>query len=115
MPRQMMDTGKRLGFDNCFTVNRNGMGGGLTMLWDDDLELDIASYSNHYIDAIDRGVDDRQWRGTGIYGHPEVGQKRYTWILLRRLSSLFSYPWICFRDFNEMLNLNEKMEGMPET
>lgn len=30
---------------------------------------------------------------------------------MRRLLGLFSYPWICFEYFNEILNLNEKIEG----
>lgn len=87
----MVDSGKRLGFDNCFAVSREGMGGGLAMLWNEDLELEIISYSNHHIDAIVRGIDGRQWRCTGIYGHLEAGQKQHTWTLLRRLTGLFSY------------------------
>lgn len=73
--------------------------------------MEIASYCSHHIDAIVRGVDGKQWRCTGIYGHPEVGQKRHTWTLLKRLTGLFTYPWICFGDFNEILNPNEKMGG----
>ena len=56
----MMNTGKRLGLDNCFAVCRSGMGGGLAMLWNEDLDLEIASYSSHHIDAIVRGVDGKQ-------------------------------------------------------
>lgn len=48
------------------------------------------------------------WRCTGIYGHPETDQKQQTWTLLRRLVGLFSLPWLCFGDFNEILQLNEK-------
>lgn len=108
---RMMSTGKRLGLYNCFVVGKSCMGGGLAMLWKDDLDLEIASYSNHHIDAIVREVDGKQWRCTGIYGHPEVGQKRHTWTLLKRLAGLFTYPWICFGDFNEILNPNEKISG----
>lgn len=38
-----MNMGKRLGFDNCMVVSRNGMGGGLALLWNDDLELEIVA------------------------------------------------------------------------
>ena len=107
----MVDTWKRLGLDNCFTVSRNGLGGGLEMLWNEDLDFEIASYNNHHIDTIIRGIDGRQWRCSEIYGHPEVGQKRHTWTLLRRQVGLFTYPWICYGDFNEILNLNEKTGG----
>lgn len=36
---------------------------------------------------------------TGVYGHPEIGQKKHTWI------------WLCFGDFNEILHPNEKSGG----
>ncbi|KAH9717801.1 hypothetical protein KPL71_021975 [Citrus sinensis] len=81
------------------------------MLWNEDLDFEIASYNNHHIDTIIRGIDGRQWRCSEIYGHPEVGQKRHTWTLLRRQVGLFTYPWICYGDFNEILNLNEKTGG----
>lgn len=38
-----MNMGKRLGFDNCMVVSRNGMGGGLALLWNDGLELEIVA------------------------------------------------------------------------
>ena len=42
---------------------------------------------------------------------PGINAKRHTWTLLRRLAGLFNYPWLCFGDFNEILNLNEKLGG----
>ena len=56
MPGQMTDKSKVLGFDNCFNVSRNGMGGGLALLWSSDVNVAIASYSNHHIDAIVQGA-----------------------------------------------------------
>ena len=47
-------------------------------------------------------------RCIGVYGHPQASQKKHTWTLLRRLTGLFSLLWLCFGDFNEILNLNEK-------
>ncbi|KAH9657474.1 putative reverse transcriptase/RNA-dependent DNA polymerase [Citrus sinensis] len=80
-------------------------------LSNDDLELEIVSYSNHHIDGLVKGVDGKLWRCTGIYGHPAVNQKRHIWTLMRSLSGLFSYLWICCGDFNEILNLVEKTGG----
>ncbi|KAL9422137.1 hypothetical protein AB3S75_034409 [Citrus x aurantiifolia] len=40
-----------LKFENCFTVGRNGLRGGLTMLWSSDIAVNIASYSQHHINA----------------------------------------------------------------
>ncbi|KAH9723191.1 reverse transcriptase domain-containing protein [Citrus sinensis] len=52
-----------------------------------------------------------RWRCTGIYGHPELSQKHNTWTLMKRLASLFSYPWCCFGDFNEIMHMHEKNGG----
>ena len=92
-------------------VSRNDMGGRLALLWNDDLELEIVPYNNHHIDGLVKGVDGKLWRCTRIYRHPEVNQKPHTWTLMRRLSGLFSYPWIYCGDFNEILNLAEQMGG----
>lgn len=43
--------------------------------------------------------------------HPKSAQKRHAWVLLKRLANLSSLPWLRFGDFNEVLNLNEKIGG----
>ena len=108
-PGQMMDKCKLLGFDNCFNVSRNGIGGGLAMLWSSDVDVDIVSHSNHHIDALVQGAKRMKWRCTGVYGHHESSQKRHTWTLLRRLAGLFTFPWLYFGDFNEILDFKEKL------
>ncbi|KAL9431945.1 hypothetical protein AB3S75_027034 [Citrus x aurantiifolia] len=108
---QMKNMGKTLGFENCLKVGRIGMGDGLALLWNDEIDVNMVSYSNHQIDAVIYGVKGNTWRCTGIYDHLESRQKWHTWMLLRRLASLFNYPWLCFGDFNEILNLNEKVGG----
>ena len=70
--------------------------------------MDIKSFSSHHIDVVIHSENGSYWRGTGIYGHPEIDQKQHTWTLMRRLASLSSLPWICYGDFNEILRMNEK-------
>lgn len=70
--------------------------------------MDIKSYNSHHIDAMIYSENGSYWRGTWIYGYPEVEQKQHTWTLLRRLASLYSLSWLCFGDFNEILQMNEK-------
>ena len=98
-------------FANCFAVDRNGLGGGLTMLWGADINVNITSYRPHHIDAIVSSESDLVWRCTGIYGQPELNQKHNTWTLLKRLANLFSHCWCCFRDFNEVIHMYEKNGG----
>lgn len=85
-----------------------GRSGGLALLWKYDVVVDIKSYSQHHIDAVVHSGNGSLWRCTRIYGHPKTDQKQHTWTLLRRLVRLFSLPWLCFGDFNEILQRNGK-------
>ncbi|KAH9799959.1 reverse transcriptase domain-containing protein [Citrus sinensis] len=111
LPMQMNNVRVELNFENCFSVSRNGLGGGLAMLWSSDIDVKIVSYSQHHIDAEICEEGGSNWRCTGVYGHPETAQKRHTWTLMKRLASLSSLPWLCFGDFNEILHLSEKKGG----
>ena len=51
------------------------MGGGLAMLWNDDMELEIISYNNHYIDGLVRGANGKLWRCIRVYRDPKVNKK----------------------------------------
>ncbi|KAH9695348.1 putative reverse transcriptase/RNA-dependent DNA polymerase [Citrus sinensis] len=111
MAKQMEAKRRMLKFENCFVVDRCGLGGGLALLWTSDVSLEVKSYSKHHIDAVILNENGSSWRCTGIYGHPESDQKKHTWSLLRRLAGMSSLPWLCFGDFNEIFNLNEKVGG----
>lgn len=89
---QMNNVRIKLKFDNCFSVSRNGLGGGLAMLWNSNVDVNIASFSSHHIDAEVCNEKGKRWRCTGIYGNPEASQKRHTWTLLRRLAGLSVSP-----------------------
>lgn len=109
--KQMQEKASKMKFQNCFSVSREGLGGRLAMLWDPGTSVEIKSFSKHHVDAVVCNENGNYWRCTGVYGHPESDQKRHTWELLRRLATLSSLPWLCFGDFNEVLNLNEKLGG----
>ena len=40
--------------------------------------------------------------------------KQESWQLLKHLHSRHSVPWLCFGDFNEILQLEEKQSGLPK-
>ena len=62
---------------------------------------------------ITDGVVSR-WRLTSYYGFPERGRRRDSWALFRSLRPTFDLPWCCFGDFNDMLSLDNKKEGVPQ-
>lgn len=43
---QMQSIKRKFGFDNCFIVDQNGLRDGLALLWMDDVDLTIVSYSD---------------------------------------------------------------------
>lgn len=108
---QMNNVGKKMKLESCFDVSSKGKSGGLAMLWSQDIKVDIASFSDHHIDAEVEVENGKHMRCTGVYRHPEASQKKHTWTLLRRLVGLSSSPWLFFGDFNEILHLNEKNRG----
>lgn len=52
-----------------------------------------------------------QWRLTGYYGFPERARRRNSWNLIRSLASSSNYPWVLIGDFNDLLNIRDKMGG----
>lgn len=85
---QMNNVGKKLKLESCFAVSSNGKSGGLAMLWSQDINVDIASFSDHHIDVEVEVENGKHMRCTWVYGHPEASQEKYTWTLLRRLAGL---------------------------
>ncbi|XVF10188.1 hypothetical protein REPUB_Repub07fG0161200 [Reevesia pubescens] len=51
------------------------------------------------------------FRFTGVYGHPDTGQRKNTWNLLQRLRANSFLPSICEGDFNELPSDDEKLGG----
>ncbi|GAV86858.1 hypothetical protein CFOL_v3_30284, partial [Cephalotus follicularis] len=86
--------------------------GGLALLWSDDVKVEIKSFSNNHIDAMIEGVGGGcRWKATGIYGHPVHHRKKETWDFLRELGSVNMGPWLCYREFNEILD-NGRRRGV---
>ena len=84
--------GRRMEFHNIFTVPRVNRGGGLALLWRDDISLDVQTYSDRHIDSfINHGVDNA-WRFTSFYGDPNITNREDSWSLLRVLSQRSNYP-----------------------
>lgn len=107
----MLELSKKLKVENFLVVNRNGKGGGLVMLQNTNVNVHITSFNSHHIDAQIQSKRGSWMRCTWIYGHPKMAQKKHTWTFLRRLVGLSNTHWLYFSDFNEILYMNEKIEG----
>ena len=72
---------RKLDFQLGFEVPIVGLGGGLALLWCDNVDIDIQTSSPHHIDALlnQNGI---VWRFTGFYGHPETLKRGESWDLM---------------------------------
>lgn len=100
-----------LGFQNAFGVDNNNKSGGLALFWQDDRHIILKSCSPGHLDTIMTDDNGASWRFMGFYGHPVRNNRSVSWELIRRLTSMFSIPWIIGGDFNEIANVSKKKNG----
>lgn len=105
--REVENCKYKLGFINCLAVDCAGKSGGITLLWNRDVDLAIKSFSIYHVDAFVKNVGSNKmnWYLTRVYGHPEAHLRYKVWDLIRRLHSSRGEAWLLFSDFNKILNL----------
>ncbi|KAL0460647.1 UNVERIFIED_CONTAM: hypothetical protein Slati_0691900 [Sesamum latifolium] len=85
-------------------IPAKGKSGGLALLWDKSVCVQLRSFSSNHIDAdVITDCESVNWRFTGFYGEPDVTRRKTTWELLKRLSMQSDAPWLCVGDYNEVL------------
>jgi hypothetical protein len=93
-----------LGLNNVLTHSSLGKGGGLTLLWDDNVTVELKKIDSHFIDVyivfLPLAI---KWRCTFVYGEARVQDRHLMWDLLRRIKPLGYGPWLMFGDFNETM------------
>jgi hypothetical protein len=98
----------KLGFDFMFGVDCVGCSGGLLLFWKADFQVDVQNYSRRHISAVVSGTGwGPAWKLTCFYGYPETAKKKESWALLRHVSHFQPSPWLCVRDFNEVVQMSE--------
>ncbi|CAN6700215.1 unnamed protein product [Malus baccata var. baccata] len=103
---------RRMGFFNGFNVTPVGRAGGLSLWWDDTLDVEILFSSKHIIDARVMEKGAHRWvRVTGVYGTPYRCDKVEFWNWMSTYFSPSDMPWLCAGDFNEFLWDSEKAGG----
>ncbi|KAL4643853.1 hypothetical protein ACB092_02G121600 [Castanea dentata] len=73
-----------LPYQNKIIVKKPDSGGGLALLWKDDIRMDLINFTNNH-------------------------QKHKYWELLNHLKSFMEGPWLCIGDFNAFLQSSEKL------
>ncbi|XP_074271491.1 uncharacterized protein LOC141595426 [Silene latifolia] len=91
-------------------VDSAGRSGGLAFMWKKHIKCTFRSASLHHMD-FEIHSDNGDWRATGFYGWPSVGDRVLSWELLRELGTQSMVPWVCIGDFNEILFATEMKGG----
>ena len=89
--------------DHRWVVPREGRGGGLALFWKSSINLTAVGSSKYYIDAVIDKDSDNEWHLTSFYCEPETARRSEAWDQLRYLNSQTNTPWLCVRDFNEII------------
>ncbi|KAL0424119.1 UNVERIFIED_CONTAM: hypothetical protein Sradi_0946700 [Sesamum radiatum] len=97
------------------SVDSQGKSGGLVLLWQKSVDVQLQSYSRYHIDVSVRLENSEDWwRFSGVYGEPDTSKRTEFWNLLSRLHDQSPRPWLCAGDFNEILEQFEKKGGLYE-
>ena len=80
------------------------------MFWNNTSKVEILGNSICHIDAKIEEADHDPWRLTCVYGEAQTHLRHQTWDILKGISTVSDLPWLCFRDFNEVLR-PEEYEG----
>ncbi|KAJ0017174.1 hypothetical protein Pint_11951 [Pistacia integerrima] len=99
----------KIGFSCSFVVESRRASGGIAMLWKDNKEVDLVSYTQHHISIIvNQPTANQKFILTGFYGHPDASKRTGSWNLLRELKAQSNMTWLCIGDFNEICHQYEK-------
>lgn len=75
-----------------FFVNERKRGEELAVLWKENVNVKVKSFSVGYIDTIiNTEVKGTDWRKTGFYDIPITIKRHYSWQLLKKLATMGNF------------------------
>jgi len=95
-------------FKNKFILKKPNSGGGLALLWKEEVTLDAINFTDNHIFAKVVEKDGFVWYLTGFYGWPKANEKWKSLALLAHLKSFVEGPWCFIEDFNAIIHVSEK-------
>ena len=66
-------------FVNKWVVHSSNRGGGLVLLWKEDIRITVEDSSKYYTDVLVEKNTPQEWRFTGFYGEPVTNRRHETW------------------------------------
>lgn len=84
--------------------------GGLTLLWKENVNIEVLSSSNNLIDTIVT-FEGKPFFASFIYGDTNILNRRQFWDQLITTNEARSGPWFVTGDFNDIISNEEKTGG----
>ena len=89
-------------FKNKWSIPSGNRGGGLVLLWKEDIQITVEDSSKYCIDVLVEKNTPQDWHFIGFYGEPMTTRRHEAWTKLRTINDKPHIPWLCAGDFNEI-------------
>lgn len=100
-----------IGFLEYVIIGARGKAGGICLLWSNDLDVSVVEFDSRTV-AISVHDESCTWTLIGFYGSPYYAKWRNTQGNLNALLQSLNSPWLCFGDFNCVVEEAEKEGGI---
>ncbi|XP_072066501.1 uncharacterized protein [Arachis hypogaea] len=111
---RIMKLKRKLRFEKHFCVELRGLSGGLCLLWNKNLDVDVYAWSDNYIKAKIKDDNNYEWSCYFVYGNPKFQHRKAQWKELSTHSRPTNDPQIFIGDFNDILDQEEKVGLHPK-
>ena len=99
-----------LGYDRVYTVNPEGLSGGLALFCKKNIKMDVKFADKNMIDCLVQFGENTFFLSC-IYGEPATEGRDAVWERLNRIGTNRKEPWCLIGDFNEILEVGEHSGG----
>jgi len=87
-----------LPFPNQIIVKNPDSGEGITLIWKNEVALEVINFTANHVLAKIVEDDGFVWFITCFYGWLETNQREKSWKLLAHLKTFVDGPWLCIGD-----------------
>ena len=105
------DVGAQLGFDYVKCVSPVGIGGGIALFWNKNVDVTFYTVDGRLIDCKINNIATSFYLSC-VYGNPIRSLRHILWEKIERIATSRVGPWLMLGDFNEIRSPDEKIGGV---